>query len=222
MSKSWIGDVAAAALALTMVTGGFYALRAIPTTARPALPAMQPRLLRDASHFSREGHLLGVAEAPIKIVEFSDFECPFCRRMQRTLRLVRGEYPSSVAVVLRHYPLAGHANALAAAIAAECAAAEGKFERFADLLFEKQDSLGLITWEDAAARSGVADTIAFARCRRGTTARMRVDADIAAGLEIGIAGTPTLIIGDRVHVGVLPRDSLLALLRAVNGDQPLR
>lgn len=107
--------------------------------------AIRPTRISDWRRFGGVGHRFGPATAPVTIVEFSDFQCPYCRIAWDTLRILRARYPTQVTLVYRHYPLQGiHPRALEAASAAECAGAQGLFERFHDVLFLRQESLSAI------------------------------------------------------------------------------
>jgi protein-disulfide isomerase len=209
----WGGVAIIAVLAVTVATQRQLA------PAAPAQHQLVRRTITNGHLLSMTGHSMGPRDARVTITEFSDFECPFCRRLHGTVEELRSRYPSTLTVVFRHYPLAGHALAYPAAIAAECAAAQGAFEQFASLLFEKQDSLGRIPFEEFARRSGIRDTAAFHRCRGDVRTRSPIEADIKAGESIGITGTPAFLVGDRMIVGAAPADTILALLRE-NGTPP--
>lgn len=163
--------------------------------------------------------MLGRADAAIRLIEFSDFQCPFCRRLHQTLGALRARHPE-VAVVYRHFPLAIHDQALPSAIAAECAGSQGRFEAYARLLFEKQDSLREGVFDRLAREAGVSDSARFAACRATRAPMATISRDIEAGEQLQIVGTPVLIIGDTVLVGAAP-DSVLesrlsAALRALH------
>ena len=114
---------------------------------------------------SEDDHLRGNPDAPIKIVEFSDFECPFCSRLHPTLtRIV--EDNDDVAWVYRHFPLSSHSNAFSAAIASECIARVGgnnAFWNFADVAFANQRQLGNRFYEEFVQEAGL-DVGAFRAC----------------------------------------------------------
>lgn len=140
------------------------------------------------------GVWLGDSLAPVTIVEFSDLECPFCRRFHKTLSAVRSRSGGKVAFVFVHFPLEMHRFARPAARAAECAADQGRFSEFIDAIYEKQDSLGLRPWMMYAFDAGVSDTVAFAQCERTRKTFTRIDAGLEAGNRIGVASTPTVIV----------------------------
>jgi protein-disulfide isomerase len=209
-----LGDAAFVVVALAVVVAAGVFVRRELGLATPAPTGIERLAPEDTAHVAAAGHLLGSPSATIKIVEFSDFQCPACRTLQGTLRALRARHPNSIAVLYRHYPLSGHPHAVTAAIASECAAAQGRFEPFADSVFAWQDSLAVVSWERLAAQSGVPDTTRFKTCRDDPTAKARLDADVAVGVRIRILGTPALVLGDRLMVGALPLDSLEALIRA--------
>jgi protein-disulfide isomerase len=153
-----------------------------------------PTYVADWQSLVRIGHAIGDSLAPIKVVEFGDFECPFCRSADTLVRRVMRSRKSSVSLIFVDYPLRMHRFALPAARAAECAASQGRFSAFHDRLFERQDSLGLKTWVSFAEDAGVRDTAAFARCVTATSAVPFVQAGLAAGDRLGIRGTPTFLI----------------------------
>jgi protein-disulfide isomerase len=144
------------------------------------------------------GHQMGPEQAAATIVEFSDFQCPSCAAAQSELRKLREMYPRDVAVVYRHFPLeAGHPYARRAAIASECAAEQGRFERFHDLLFQRQDSIGRMPWERFARLAGVPSRSRFADCLSARRPEARVNRDLATADSLGLQGTPTLLVNGR-------------------------
>lgn len=148
------------------------------------------------------GHSFGGKYPRLRIVEFSDFQCPFCASAVPTLRAIIGRDSESVAVVYRHLPLrAIHPFAYEAALASECAADQGRFESYHNLLFAKQDSIGHLSWSEFARRSKVGDAERFATCVRLREHRTDVERDIAAAVQAGINGTPTFIVNDTMISG---------------------
>ena len=166
-----------------------------------------PRYIEDWQVLLNDGIVVGDASASTTLIEFTDFECPFCRNLHETLKRVRQARGKDLRFVLVHYPLTQHAFALGAARAAECAHAAGRFEEIHDLLFEKQDSLGAKTWQSFGAEAGVADTIQFGECARSSLPVERIQRGIAAGERIKVGGTPTVIINGWMYDGLSP-DSL--------------
>lgn len=148
------------------------------------------------------GSTVGSADAPLRIVEFSDFQCPSCARAQEGLRAILERHPGQVAVAYRHLPLSDiHPHATDAALASECAGEQGRFEQYHDHLFTAQDSIGTTSWASFAARAGVGDLPGFDRClgERRHVGRLATDSALAAGL--GIRGTPVFVFQGRLLAG---------------------
>ena len=137
----------------------------------------------------------GPANAPVRIVEFSDFQCPFCARAQTALAALEERYPGRIAVVYRHLPLTEvHAFASTAALASECARDQGRFRPFHDELFRQQARIGQVPWSRFAAQAGVPDTAAFGECVRLRRHRERVEEDVRHARRLGVDGTPVFIV----------------------------
>ena len=170
------------------------------------------------------GPVRGEAEAPVTIVEWSDFECPYCKRVLPTLERLFEEYPTDVRLVFRHFPLhAIHPNAQAAAEAAVCAQDLGAFWELHDLMFEEQGALGVDDLKDKAERAGL-DAEAFAACMEAEDAPGRVEADRLAGILAGVNGTPALFVNGRPLAGAVAYEDLAGvvedeLLRTAAGGQ---
>ncbi|MCC7417314.1 MAG: thioredoxin domain-containing protein [Acidobacteria bacterium] len=145
----------------------------------------------------------GPENAPIRLIEFSDFQCPFCLRAFPTVMKVLDTYGDRIRFVYRHYPLQNHPEARPAAEAAQCAHAQGKFWPFHNRLFENPGHLSAADLKQAAADLGL-DTAAFDACVAGRTYRDDVDADIAAADAAGISGTPAFFINGRILSGAQP------------------
>ena len=182
-------------------------------------PVPQPRQVKEWRELAAAGHRLGPADAPVVVVEFSDFQCPFCAAAARDLRELRQRYPDQVALVYRHFPLTSiHPHARAAAVAAECAAEQDRFKAYHDLLFEYQDEIGLRTWTDFAEEAGVHLLDGFSSCLDAERASDRVTADSRAARRVRLRATSSVIINGLLLPGtptyeILEAhvDSLLAL-----------
>lgn len=174
----------------------------------PAAPDSTGSAVSGGREYAAVGHRRGPEGAPVSIVLFSDFECGYCARFAESLDRIRAEHPADIAVLYRHFPLPSHAHAVDAARASECAAAQGRFEPFHDALFAAQGSIGDVRWADFATQAGVPDLASFGRCMASAEASAAVERDTEAGERLGITGTPSFLINDRLFVGAMPLDQL--------------
>ena len=147
----------------------------------------------------------GPANAPIELVEFSDFQCPFCYRAHPTVEQVLKTYSGKIRFVYRNFPLPMHPNARPAAEAAQCANEQGKFWAYHDRLFDDQSKLGPDDLKASAAALGL-DTAKFDACFDSHKYKAVVDADLQAGNAAGVNGTPAFFINGRLLSGAQPFD----------------
>ncbi len=148
----------------------------------------------------------GDKDAPVTIIEWSDFECPFCARFYRdTLPLIEEEYikTGKVKLVFRDFPLSFHQNAQKAAEAAECAGEQGKFWEMHDLLFENGVEGGVTTFKQYAKQLGL-NTAKFNECLDSGAMASEVRKDTADGAAVGIQGTPGFLINGKLVSGAQP------------------
>jgi protein-disulfide isomerase len=147
----------------------------------------------------------GPAAAPVEIVEFSDFQCPYCLRAHPTVDQLLKAYGDRVRFVYRHYPLPGHPNARPAAEAAECADEQGKFWPYHDKLFATQSKLSDADLKQDAAELGM-DASKFNACVDSHKYAAKVETDMRAGQDAGVDGTPAFFINGRMISGAQPYD----------------
>jgi len=146
----------------------------------------------------------GPADAPVVIISFSDFQCPFCKRVEPTIDAVLAKYPTQVRQVFRHLPLdALHPHARPAAIAAVCAEQQGKFWEYHAKLFDNQQALGDEDLVKYATDLGL-DAAAFKTCQQGPEAAQRVQVDADTARTAGISGTPAFFINGILISGARP------------------
>jgi protein-disulfide isomerase len=145
----------------------------------------------------------GPESAQVTIVEFSDFQCPFCSRVVPTLARLQKEYPKQIRLFFHHFPLPFHANAPLAAEAAVAAEAQGKFWEMHDKLFANQQDLTRPALESYAQQIGL-DLPRFRAALDGHAGKGRVDADLALGHQVGIEGTPNFFVNGRSVQGAQP------------------
>jgi protein-disulfide isomerase len=162
-----------------------------------------------------KGVLLGEAAAPVQLIEFADFECPFCAAFNETFKAVRQQYPSQVALTFVEFPLVQHKFATLAAQMAECAGRQQRFERMLDLLFESQQQFGLKPWSDLAKEAGIEDIPAFETCFHSQSSTQLVDAGKKLGGELNIQGTPTIIINGWMLGRAPTIDALHDMVKAI-------
>jgi protein-disulfide isomerase len=140
---------------------------------------------------------MGSADAPVTIVEFSDFECPFCRRTQPVLDQIEQTYGERIRMVYRQFPLTDiHPRAQKAAEASLCANDQGEFWPMHDALFAEPIELEVASLKFKAAELGL-DTAAFNQCLDSGMHAARVRDDLKAGMAAGVTGTPTIYINGR-------------------------
>lgn len=149
--------------------------------------------------------------AKIAVVEFSDFECPFCSRAVRTLDQIAEAYGDRVRIVFKHMPLGMHARAPAAHAAAEAAHRQGKFWPMHDKIFADQRSMGPEKYREYAREIGL-DLERFDRDVADAAVKQRIDADAAEAAQLGITGTPAFFVNGRYLKGAVPFEQIKAML----------
>jgi protein-disulfide isomerase len=148
----------------------------------------------------------GPKDAPVQIVMFSDFQCPFCSRVEATIKQVRDTYGDKVAVTFRDYPLSFHQNAEKAAEAANCANKQGKYWEFHDSLFANQAQLSVADLKKKAEDMKL-DTAAFNQCLDSGEMKAEIDKDTKEGSTYGVTGTPASFVNGRFLSGAQPYDA---------------
>ncbi len=181
----------------------------LPAAPKPSSPSRDQVL----SVPIEDSPFLGPADAWVTIVMFSEFQCPFCARVQATLREVREKYPTDVRLVFKHQPLAFHTSAYPAAVAAACAGEQGEFWTVHDLLFA--DPQGFT--------SGVKDYLEpklpkqmrkkeWAACIEADRPRPKIERDQALAEKVGARGVPTFFVNGRYLSGAQPFESFRLLI----------
>ncbi len=160
----------------------------------------------------------GPSAAPIEMVEFSDFQCPFCLRAYPTVNQVLSTYGDKIRFVYRHYPLPSHPNARPAAEAAQCAAEQGQFWQYYEKLFADQTKLSDDGLKSSASALGL-DMPRFTACVDSHKYKDRVETDIRDGNDAGVSGTPAFFINGRMLTGAQPFD---AFKRIIDEELELR
>lgn len=189
-----------------------------PTTGQPS---GNPTPTEPVDVSADDDAFLGKKDAPVTIVEFSDFQCPFCRNFAKdTLPQLKKEYidTGKARLVYRDFPLSFHPGAIPAAQGAECAKEQGKFWEMHDTLFAEQGKQGTgtiqFTVDDIkkwAVQSGVNAT-KFNQCLDSGKYKQEVEKDMADGTAAGVSGTPSTFINGRIVVGAQPFSALKVII----------
>ncbi len=153
-------------------------------------------------------HIRGdITKAKVVLVEYSDFECPFCERHHPSMQQALDEYGDDVAWVYRHFPLSFHPQAYPSALASECAAEQGKFWEYGDELFANQALLGDDYYLELAGDLGL-NVGQFTDCYETEKYADIIDADQASGALAGVNGTPATFVNGVLVSGAVPYSTL--------------
>jgi protein-disulfide isomerase len=169
---------------------------------------------------TKADHITGAKNPQIYLVEYSDFQCPYCQKFHPTMQRAIKEFGNQVALVYRHFPLSFHQNAQIAAEASECASEQGKFWEYGDLLFAKGsgDGTGLTPPDlEKYARDLGLNGEKFDSCLAAKKYAAKVNADQASGSAAGVNGTPATILidkngGQRLISGAVSYEELKAAI----------
>ncbi len=188
-----------------------------PQPSQPSAPPAGP-----VKPVAANDHQIGNKNAKVTLIEYSDFECPFCKRHEDSIQQALREFPKDVRLVYRHYPLTSiHANAEKAAEGSECATklgGEQAFWKMHDKIFQKSPDIGPDALVALAKEIGLNET-AFKSCLTSGEMKARVDADAATGNDAGVEGTPATYINGKLISGAIPYASLKTALQAAGAKQ---
>lgn len=161
----------------------------------------------------------GPATAPVTIIEFSDFQCPFCSRVVPTIARLKDRYGDSIRIVFRDLPISQiHPNAAKAAEAAGCANEQGKFWPMHDLLFANQQKLDVASLKQHAATLGL-DAAKFEKCLDSGSRAAEVQKDASDAEKAGVQSTPAFFINGRPVVGAQPYEQFASIIDEELGRQ---
>jgi protein-disulfide isomerase len=170
--------------------------------ARPTRPN-RPDANREYKVALGDAPVRGSDEAPVTIVEWSDFQCPFCNRVNPTLVKIQEEYGDQVRFAFKHMPLSIHPQAAAAHAASEAAHRQGKFWEMHDRIFANQRDLALPTLEGYAATMGL-DMDQFRNDMKGEAVSKTINDDLQQAATLGVTGTPSFFINGKFLSGAQP------------------
>jgi len=180
----------------------------LPEKQQPVQGATQQPSIYEAQKtqtftITKTDHIRGNPDASITLVEFSDFECPFCERQYQTLKQLLKEYPRKIRLVYRHFPLEFHQFAQKAAEASECASEQDSFWEYHDKLFENQTDYSVENFKKWAGGLGL-KTSQFNNCLDTDKYASKVQADAQEGAQKGVNGTPATFVNGQLISGALP------------------
>jgi protein-disulfide isomerase len=204
-----------------LIAGAIIFVNLNPTPA-PTLEGSNLPTSVDVRPASSNEHIMGSPNAKIILIEYSDFQCPYCSRVHPTLKRFVDEGEGDVAWVYRHLPLESiHPEARPAALASECIAEQlgnDGFWAFADRVFANQGKMNTAYYTQLAAELG-ADSVAFAGCLSSEKYAEKIDQDTLEAEQNGASGTPfTVVVGDALQVpvsGALPYAQFASVIKAV-------
>lgn len=174
----------------------------------PAAPA-EPIVLNQGSSYAK-----GPADAPVVIYKFSEFECPFCGRVEPTLDEIMKTYEGKVRIVFKNNPLSFHKHAKLASEAALAAGEQGKFWEMHDILFKNQKALERDQLIEHAKTIAGLDIAKFTAALDSHKFAAQVESELAEGAKAGVSGTPTFVINGKKLVGAQPIDKFKAEIDA--------
>jgi Na+/H+ antiporter NhaA len=216
LEEAKIGILAASILAAGLGWLMMHAVDRLPdeVVARAGAASLGPVEDLAAPVDADRDHIRGPLDAPVTLVEYGDFECPYCGRAEPVVRALLAEFGNDLRYVFRHLPLTDvHEHAELAAEAAEAAGAQGRFWEMHDRLFAHQDALETDDLRKHAKGIGL-DVERFWEDVRSRAYMRRVSEDVRSADESGVAGTPTFFVNGRRHQGAYDLDALTAAVLA--------
>lgn len=158
-------------------------------------------------------HIRGDKNAKVTLIEFSDFQCPYCGRVEPTIEKILKDYSGKVRLVYRHFPLSFHENAQKAAEASECASEQGKFWEMHDKMYANQTTLTVDDLKGYAKGLGL-NTSQFNSCLDSGKYASKVSAQEAEGQAAGVNGTPATFVNGTLVSGAVPYEQFKAAIDA--------
>lgn len=163
----------------------------------------------------------GVTKAPIQIIKFFDYSCPYCKEVDPVLNDITKKYSDQISIVYNHFPLDEFSNTFKAAVASECAANQGRFMDYHNLLFINQDNLETLSFDSLAIEAKVQDISLFKECRESDEAKDIIRKSVSIANDLGIGGVPTFLINDKIVPGVRSNSEFSSLIEELLKKQPI-
>lgn len=178
--------------------------------------ADENKIINNSRQVSENDHILGKIDSPVKIIFYSDYDCPFSASFYETLKKAREEFNENFSVVLRHFPMRTHVMAYAAAISAECAGEQGKFWEMTQKLFDdkKNERMSTEQFISDAKEIGLNADL-YNKCVETEKFKEKIQADWQGGKDANIIGTPGCFINGEQLSGAIPYDNF----KDQNGDE---
>ena len=161
---------------------------------------------------------VGPKSSKVTVIEFSDFQCPYCRKASMTSRRILEEYKDRVHFVWKNFPLSFHQRARHASLAAMCANDQGKFWEYHDKVFDNNTALADSDFIKYAKDLGVKDIKAFTECYNSKKYNDKINKDIAEAQSYGLSGTPSFFINGELHVGAMQYEQFKAIVESALND----
>jgi len=193
-----------------------------PTIGNPSVPSVrqqqfpEPQPIVDTNSLIDDDPVLGKADAPVTIVAFEDYQCPFCGRFhEQTFSQIKSEYidTGKVKFVFRDFPLSFHTYAQKAHEAANCAGEQGKYFEYGEILFKNQEALGEPDLKNYAKQLGL-NQQQFDSCLDSGKHAQEIQKDVSDGSIAGVSGTPSFFVNGRQISGAQPFSSFKAAIEA--------
>jgi|SRR3989344_1357461 len=203
MAKEKFWKIATISLAVLLVASMYFNVTVIAVSGNIAKKAEKALIT--------EGMTKGSKNSPVTLIEYSDYECPYCARAEATIKDVLDEYGSKIYFVYKDFPLPFHNNAQKAAEASRCALEQNKYWEYHDALFKNQQSLDTNSLKTYAKSLGL-DEAKFSECLDSNKYTEKVKQDMEEGQSKGVTGTPTFFVNGKMLVGAQPFDAFKEII----------
>lgn len=173
-----------------------------------AVRALNGVFVPDWTLLLKHAQFVGPRDARVTIVEFGDFECPFCRDFHSSVEQLRVEFPVDVSLAWVHFPLPSHQMALPASIGAECAAQQGRFSEMMSELFRDPTVIRSLDWTSLVGTGAIVDLPTFELCVSSFDSDSLKRTADSLGTAFSVTGTPTILVNGWRFAGAPPLDTL--------------
>jgi protein-disulfide isomerase len=207
MKERLLNAVTALMVTCALVVTGLVVQREVEARQKAA-EAREGRVIENWQALVARPQFASTGRARVTLAVFADYTCRYCKQLEGTLDSVRARFGDDLAVVHQHFPIYMGSTPYRMAIAAECAAEQGRLQAYHDLLYENQSRLEIVPLDSLAAVSGIADLQKFTDCVQTDRTATVVRENRARGDELGVTSTPTMVINGRLFVGAVTPEVL--------------